>query len=97
MSKDELVFGTPAAYRFLVGVFGEMFAAIHTLRSFVKRAERSVPPFSGGDIPWYHKDGEDCRTRKAYCKRELINWFVSGFSSAQMRAEAQARAQQAQL
>lgn len=82
MSKAELIFGTPNAYQFLADTFGDMFTTIHGRKSFLTRAERSVPPFTGGDIPFLYKSGENTRSRKVYRKRDLIEWFISGFSDA---------------
>lgn len=88
MSKAELIFGTPAAYHFLTTVFGEMFTAMHTLKAFMTRAERSIPPFTGGDLPFLYKSGENTRSRKVYRKRDLLDWFISGFSDQAMAERA---------
>ena len=92
--RNEFVVGTPDAYKFLAAVFGDMFMRAHSLRGFVKRAERSVPPFDDGDLPYAYKSGENSRSRRLYHKQALVDWFMAGITNETMRKQAQAAALQ---
>ena len=90
--RNEFVVGTPDAYKFLAAVFGDMFRCAHSLKAFSTRAERSIPPFSGGDVPYAYKAGENSRSRKLYHKQALVDWFVAGITDENMLKRAQAAA-----